>query len=246
MTQVVLNDDKSPAPYSSHRIYIFPSILFNITWLVDINNKSNRAVMKRKGVIFDVEILILDTWTNLYTLLFDKTLRNEPIPRPLDWDELEKINDVESGMAYFRQNEKLLQTTINNIIQNESKRLKAIQKYMRCKNKQQHEESFSLFLKEMNKQFENENLMSFPDYSTLKGCFIKQEKILERQKSNNKNKVCELPETFYEQDIQDLNQLISKKYDILWRWNKALFNYEFASKNYRHTLSLLQRTYNEL
>ncbi|KAH9581445.1 hypothetical protein MS3_00000606 [Schistosoma haematobium] len=149
-------------------------------------------------------------------------------------------------MAYFRQNEKLLQTTINNIIQNEPKRLKAIQKYIRCKNKQQHEESFSLFLKEMNKQFENKNLMSFPDYSTLKDCFIKQVKILERQKSNSKNEVCKPLRTFSEQDIQALNQLISKKYDILWRWNKALFNYEFASKNYEHTLSLLQRIYNDL
>ncbi|CAH8609372.1 unnamed protein product [Schistosoma curassoni] len=154
-------------------------------------------------------------------------------------------NDVESGMAYFRQNEELLHATINNIIQNKPKRLKAIQKYMRCKNKQQHEESFSLFLKEMNKQFQNENLMSFPDYSTLKDCFIKQENILERQKSNNKNEVCKPPKTFYGQDIQVLNQLISKKYDILWRWNKALFNYEFASKYMEHTLILLQRIYND-
>ncbi|CAH8609392.1 unnamed protein product [Schistosoma curassoni] len=141
-------------------------------------------------------------------------------------------NDVESGMAYFRQNEELLHATINNIIQNKPKRLKAIQKYMRCKNKQQHEESFSLFLK-------------VPDYSTLKDCFIKQENILERQKSNNKNEVCKPPKTFYGQDIQVLNQLISKKYDILWRWNKALFNYEFASKYMEHTLILLQRIYND-
>ncbi|CAH8609408.1 unnamed protein product [Schistosoma curassoni] len=122
-------------------------------------------------------------------------------------------NDVESGMAYFRQNEELLHATINNIIQNKPKRLKAIQKYMRCKNKQQHEESFSLFLK--------------------------------GQKSNNKNEVCKPPKTFYGQDIQVLNQLISKKYDILWRWNKALFNYEFASKYMEHTLILLQRIYND-
>ncbi|CAH8582024.1 unnamed protein product [Schistosoma mattheei] len=175
----------------------------------------------------------INYFISAFDILFDKTLGNEPIPRPLDWDELEKINDVESGMAYFRQNEKLLQTTINNIIQNEPKRLKAIQKYIRCKNKQQHEESFSLFLK-------------VPDYSTLKDCFIKQVKILERQKSNSKNEVCKPLKSFPEQDMQALNQLISKKYDILWRWNKALFNYEFASKNYQHTISLLQRIYNDL
>ncbi|CAH8614355.1 unnamed protein product [Schistosoma bovis] len=178
-------------------------------------------------------------------VLFDKTLGNEPIPRPLDWDKLERINDVESGMAYFRQNEKLLQATINDIIQNQRKKRRAIKKYVKCKSEQQHEESFSLFLKEMNKQFENKNLMSFPDYSTLKDCFITQENILERQKSNSENEVCEPPGIFSEQDIQDLNQLIYIKYDILWRWNKALFNYEFASKYMEHTLSLLQRMYND-
>ncbi|CAH8614314.1 unnamed protein product [Schistosoma bovis] len=141
-------------------------------------------------------------------------------------------NDVESGMAYFRQNEKLLQATINDIIQNQRKKRRAIKKYVKCKSEQQHEESFSLFLK-------------VPDYSTLKDCFITQENILERQKSNSENEVCEPPGIFSEQDIQDLNQLIYIKYDILWRWNKALFNYEFASKYMEHTLSLLQRMYND-
>ncbi|CAH8614343.1 unnamed protein product [Schistosoma bovis] len=122
-------------------------------------------------------------------------------------------NDVESGMAYFRQNEKLLQATINDIIQNQRKKRRAIKKYVKCKSEQQHEESFSLFLK--------------------------------GQKSNSENEVCEPPGIFSEQDIQDLNQLIYIKYDILWRWNKALFNYEFASKYMEHTLSLLQRMYND-
>ncbi|CAH8614383.1 unnamed protein product [Schistosoma bovis] len=142
-------------------------------------------------------------------VLFDKTLGNEPIPRPLDWDKLERINDVESGMAYFRQNEKLLQATINDIIQNQRKKRRAIKKYVKCKSEQQHEESFSLFLK-------------VPDYSTLKDCFITQENILERQKSNSENEVCEPPGIFSEQ-----------------------VNYEFASKYMEHTLSLLQRMYND-
>ncbi|CAH8593132.1 unnamed protein product [Schistosoma intercalatum] len=147
-------------------------------------------------------------------IVYEKhALGNEPIPRR---------HDVESKMVYFRENENLLQAKINDIIRNKPSRLKAIQKYVKCKSEQQHEESFSLFLKEMNKQFENEDLMSFPDYLTLKDCFIKQENILERQKSNSENEVCKPRRTFSEQ-----------------------VNYEFASKNYQHTLSLLQRMYGD-
>ncbi|CAH8609971.1 unnamed protein product [Schistosoma margrebowiei] len=125
-------------------------------------------------------------------VLFDKTLGDQPIPRPIDWEELEKINDVESGIADFRQNEKSLQATINKIIHSQPKRLKAIEKYVKCKSKQHHKESFSLFLK-------------VPDYSTLKNCFIEQEKILEGQKSNSNNEVCKALKAFPEQDIQVLN-----------------------------------------
>ncbi|CAI2732430.1 unnamed protein product [Schistosoma spindalis] len=158
-------------------------------------------------------------------VLFDRLLRDEPIPQPVVWDEVGKLNDVERGITDFRENEKILKSMINSITKNQQKKRKAIRNYIKCKSKQQQQESYNLFLKEMNKQFKNENLKSFPDYSTLKDCFIKQENVLERKKSNEKNKVCNLLETFPEADIQVLNQLISRKYDILWKWNKALCKY---------------------
>ncbi|CAH8614360.1 unnamed protein product [Schistosoma margrebowiei] len=80
-------------------------------------------------------------------------------------------------------------------------------------------------------------------YSTLKNCFMKQKQISERQKFNNKNKVCKILETFTEKDIQVLNRLISNKYDILWRWNKILFNYDFASRNIKQTMVFLRKLY---
>ncbi|CAI2732428.1 unnamed protein product [Schistosoma spindalis] len=166
-------------------------------------------------------------------VLFDRLLRDEPIPQPVVWDEVGKLNDVERGITDFRENEKILKSMINSITKNQQKKRKAIRNYIKCKSKQQQQESYNLFLK-------------VPDYSTLKDCFIKQENVLERKKSNEKNKVCNLLETFPEADIQVLNQLISRKYDILWKWNKALFNYEFASKNIVHTLTLLQKMYNNL
>ncbi|CAH8614346.1 unnamed protein product [Schistosoma margrebowiei] len=93
---------------------------------------------------------------------------------------------------------------------------------------------------------ENEKLIitqMITHYSTLKNCFMKQKQISERQKFNNKNKVCKILETFTEKDIQVLNRLISNKYDILWRWNKILFNYDFASRNIKQTMVFLRKLY---
>ncbi|CAI2732429.1 unnamed protein product [Schistosoma spindalis] len=126
-------------------------------------------------------------------VLFDRLLRDEPIPQPVVWDEVGKLNDVERGITDFRENEKILKSMINSITKNQQKKRKAIRNYIKCKSKQQQQESYNLFLK--------------------------------GKKSNEKNKVCNLLETFPEADIQVLNQLISRKYDILWKWNKALCKY---------------------
>ncbi|CAH8636961.1 unnamed protein product [Schistosoma rodhaini] len=141
----------------------------------------------------------------------------------------------------FRKNEMLLKSQISTMSQNLVKKNRAITQYLNCKSKQQQEETFKLFIKEMNKQFKNNNLTSFTDYSTVKDCFIKEEEIFERKKSSENNEDCTLSETFPEEDIKALDQLISKKYDILWRWNKALFNYEFASRNIKSTVYFLQK-----
>ncbi|CAH8626104.1 unnamed protein product [Schistosoma rodhaini] len=174
-------------------------------------------------------------------VLFDKALGDEPLREPINWDEVNKINDVERGITMFRKNEMLLKSQISTMSQNLVKKNRAITQYLNCKSKQQQEETFKLFIKEMNKQFKNNNLTSFTDYSTVKDCFIKEEEIFERKKSSENNEDCTLSETFPEEDIKALDQLISKKYDILWRWNKALFNYEFASRNIKSTVYFLQK-----
>ncbi|CAH8608660.1 unnamed protein product [Schistosoma guineensis] len=109
-------------------------------------------------------------------------------------------------------------------------------------------ENEKLIKTQMNKMAQNlfaksEAIKKFPHYSTLKDCFMRQKPISKREKFNNKNKVCKILGTFIKKDIEVLNRLISKKYDILWRWNKVLFNYDFASRNIEQTVDFLKKLY---
>ncbi|CAH8608608.1 unnamed protein product [Schistosoma guineensis] len=159
------------------------------------------------------------------------------------WSNVEKLNDAERGIVMFRENEKLIKTQMNKMAQNLFAKSEAIKKYVKCISKQHQAESFHSFTKEISKQFENKDLIPFPHYSTLKDCFMRQKPISKREKFNNKNKVCKILGTFIKKDIEVLNRLISKKYDILWRWNKVLFNYDFASRNIEQTVDFLKKLY---
>ncbi|CAH8608627.1 unnamed protein product [Schistosoma guineensis] len=146
------------------------------------------------------------------------------------WSNVEKLNDAERGIVMFRENEKLIKTQMNKMAQNLFAKSEAIKKYVKCISKQHQAESFHSFTK-------------VPHYSTLKDCFMRQKPISKREKFNNKNKVCKILGTFIKKDIEVLNRLISKKYDILWRWNKVLFNYDFASRNIEQTVDFLKKLY---
>ncbi|CAH8631940.1 unnamed protein product [Schistosoma haematobium] len=178
-----------------------------------------------------------------FQVAMGNSLGDDPIPQSFTWRDVEELNDAERGIVMFRENEKLIKTQMDKMAQNLFAESEAINKYVKCISKQHQAESYHSFTKEMSEQFENKDLMSFPHYSTLKDCFMRQKPISEKQKFNNKNKVCKILGTFTEKDIQVLNRLISKKYDILWRWNRVLFNYDFASRNIEQTVDFLKKLY---
>ncbi|CAH8613626.1 unnamed protein product [Schistosoma curassoni] len=176
-------------------------------------------------------------------VLFDRALGDDPIPQSFTWSDVEELNDAERGIVMFRENEKLIKTQMNKMAQNLFAESEAIKEYVKCISEQHQAESYHSFIKEISKQFENKDLIPFTHYSTLKDCFMRQKQISKKQKFINKNKVCKILGTFTEKDIQVLNRFISEKYEILWRWNKVLFNYDFASRNIEQTVDFLKNFY---
>ncbi|CAH8614374.1 unnamed protein product [Schistosoma margrebowiei] len=205
---------------------------------VDISSTHHKKRMDTYLMPLLFCINIYTVFYNVLKVLFDRALGND-----LTRSDVEELNDAERGIVMFRENEKLIITQMNNMAQNLFPKSEAIKEYVKCISEQHQAESYYSFIKEMSEQFENKDLISFTHYSTLKNCFMKQKQISERQKFNNKNKVCKILETFTEKDIQVLNRLISNKYDILWRWNKILFNYDFASRNIKQTMVFLRKLY---
>ncbi|CAH8613006.1 unnamed protein product [Schistosoma margrebowiei] len=170
---------------------------------------------------------------------------NKVIDELKDYRILEIIQDViknvEDSTTNIRENEKILQAKIDNLMQNLVEKRKTIQRYVRCKSEQQNAESYHGFLKEIEGSTAFMILTSFHDFSTLQNCLKEQRKIPENMKSNNNEEKCNKFKTFPEKDIKELDDLIVKKYVNKKSLNNGLFIYDFAARNFDKLISLAKK-----
>ncbi|CAH8613021.1 unnamed protein product [Schistosoma margrebowiei] len=151
---------------------------------------------------------------------------NKVIDELKDYRILEIIQDViknvEDSTTNIRENEKILQAKIDNLMQNLVEKRKTIQRYVRCKSEQQNAESYHGFLKEI------EGSTAFMILTSY-------------MKSNNNEEKCNKFKTFPEKDIKELDDLIVKKYVNKKSLNNGLFIYDFAARNFDKLISLAKK-----